>query len=290
MLRRLIPVFSVFAALLVLAAPALARPAPQQTPNLTIYAAASLTDAFKEIGALYTQRTGWNVDFNFGASSTLRTQIEQGGVADVFASADTTQMNMLVQGGLNEGDPRVFAFNRLVLVMPKNNPAGITQLQDLAKPGVKYITANPDVPIAKYAGQALDKMSADPAFGSDVRTRVEANLVSREENVRAVLSKLSLGEADAGIVYVTDAQTTPDTVSTLDIPDQFNVIATYPQVLVHDGEHKDQGVLFMDLVLSSDGQTILAKRGFIPPPTGYSPVAPSLLAGLGIPMLAGRFS
>jgi molybdate transport system substrate-binding protein len=269
MYRRLVPWLSVLLALLVLWAPVLAQPATQpSTSNLTIYAAASLSDAFKEIGTLYTQRTGWNVDFNFGASSTLRTQIEQGGIADLFASADTTQMTMLVQEGLNEGEPRVFARNRLVVAMPRDNPAGITQLQDLATPGVKYVTANPDVPIAKYAAQALDAMSADPAFGSDFRARVEANLVSREENVRAVLAKLSLGEADAGIVYVTDAQTAQDRVVTLDIPDQYNVIATYPIVLLRDGQHKDQGALFMNLVLSSDGQAILAKYGFIGAPTG----------------------
>jgi molybdate transport system substrate-binding protein len=239
-------------------------PAPPSGDNLTVYAASSLTNAYKEIGALYTQRTGWNVDLYFGASSTLRTQIEQGAVADVFASADTRNMDALVAGGLASGDPLLFARNRIVVVLPKDNPAGIMALQDLGRPGVKVVTTDPSVPIGQYTLQVLDKLSADPAFGADFRARVEANVVSREPNVRAVLGKVSLGEADASLVYVSDVLAAGDSVRTLDIPDQYNVIATYPMVGVKGGRHLDQAQLFISLVLSDEGQAILARYNFIP--------------------------
>ncbi len=240
-------------------------PAPPSGENLTVYAAASLTNAFTEIAALYTLRTGWQVDFNFGASSALRTQIEQGGVADVFASADTRQMDMLVASGLNAWNPEIFVTNRLVVIVPASNPAGITTLRDLGNPGVKFITTQPSVPIGQYTLQVLDNMSADPAFGSDFRARVEANIVSSEENVRGILSKVALGEADAGIVYISDINAAPpDSLLTLEIPDQFNVLAQYPIVGLADAPHLDQAQLFVDLVFSPEGQAILGHYRFSP--------------------------
>src|SRR5205085_10514598 len=153
-----------------------------------------------------------------------------------------------VKGGLASGDPTGFARNRIVVVLPKDNPDGSMALQDLGRPGVKVVTTDPAVPIGTYALQVLDTLSADPAFGADFRARVEANVVSREANVRAVLGKVSLGEADAAMVYVSDAATARDSVTTLDIPDQYNVLAAYPMVGVKDGSHPDQAQLFISLV------------------------------------------
>src|SRR5581483_3286051 len=134
------------------------RAASPDDDALTIYAAASLTNAFQDIANLYTSRTGWPVAFNLGASSTLRAQLEQGAVADLFASADAPQMDALVADGLNDGAPVVFAQNRLVVVLPASNPAAITSLHDLARPGVKLVTTDPQVPIGAYTLQVLDRL------------------------------------------------------------------------------------------------------------------------------------
>jgi molybdate transport system substrate-binding protein len=247
------------------AANATAAPAAVPAPggeHLTVYAASSLTDAFKALGALFTQKTGQSVDFNFGASNTLRTQSEQGGKADSFASANAKEMDTLTKAGLVAGDASIFATNRLVVVLPKDNPAGIQTLQDLGKSGVKFVTAQPGVPVGQYAQDALTKMSQDATFGMDFKQKVDANTVSKEDNVRAVLSKVTLGEADAAIVYVTDIGAAKDKVATLAIPDQFNTVAQYPIAVLKDAPHADQARQFVDLVLSPEGQDVLTRFGF----------------------------
>jgi molybdate transport system substrate-binding protein len=239
--------------------------APPSGERLTVYAAASLTEALKEIGGLYSEKTGQQVDFNFGASNMLRTQIEQGAVVDVFASANKKEMDSLVQAGLVDGDPSEFAKNRLVIVVPKDNPARILIPQDLARPGVKFVTAQPGAPVGQYTVTALEKMSAEAAFGSDFKSKVDANTVSKEENVRAVLGKVALGEADAGVVYVSDISSAQRSkVTTLEVPDQFNTIASYPISLVKGAPHPDQAREFLQLVLSPEGQAVLQKYNFIP--------------------------
>src|SRR5215510_5052345 len=199
---------------------------PRIQGELTIFTAASLTDAFKEMAAEIEQANpGTKLTFNFAGSPTLRTQLAQGARADIFASADEPNMAGAESDGTILGQPQTFARNVLVVVVPAKNPAGIHTLQDLAKPNIKLILTNKDVPVGNYARQALEKMSHDPAFGTDFSTRVLANLVSEETNVRQVASKVKLGEADAGIVYSTDV--TPalrDTVRVIRIQPEFNVI------------------------------------------------------------------
>ncbi|HLH25625.1 MAG TPA: molybdate ABC transporter substrate-binding protein [Chloroflexota bacterium] len=240
--------------------------AEAQSGDLNVFAAASLTDAFGELGTLYeSQNPGSHVVFNFGPSSGLRTQIEQGAPADVFASADQAQMDLAQTDGVVAGEPRVFARNALVLVLPHDNPGGITTLADLARPGLRLVSTAPQVPIGAYTRQMLQSMSQDPAYGADFGDRVLANVRSEELDVRAVLAKITLGEADGGVVYATDVtpQVAPE-VQVLPIPDAFNVVAAYPITLVQGARQPALGQRFVDLVLSDAGQAVLARYNFQP--------------------------
>ena len=266
---KLLGAFLVLAILVVACQPAAA---PATTPatasssggtRLTVFAAASLTAAFGDIAKSFeSANPGTKVTFSFAGSQQLRTQIEQGAPADVFASADNKNMDPLKSEGLIVGDPQIFTRNRLVVILPKNNPAGIKTLQDLAKPGLKLDIADASVPVGNYTLQALDKLSADPAYGADFKTQVLARVVSKENDVKQVVSKIALGEADAGVVYTTDAQAAIDQLTTIDIPDQFNVIATYPIAVVKASANPTLAQKFVDLVLSADGQAVLKKYGF----------------------------
>lgn len=233
--------------------------------TLTIYAAASLTTAFGDIGKAFEEaNSGTKVTFNFAGSQALRTQIEQGAKPDVFASADTNNMTSLQTQGLVVGTPQIFARNRLVVIAPKSNPAGIKELKDLANPGVKIDIADASVPVGNYTLQVLDKLSADPVYGANFKNQVLARVVSKENDVKQVVSKVALGETDAGIVYTTDAQATIDKLTTIDIPNQFNVIAQYPMVIVKASTNPTLAQKFIDAVLSAEGQAMLKKYGFGP--------------------------
>jgi molybdate transport system substrate-binding protein len=238
---------------------------PRIQGELTIFTAASLTDAFKEMAAQIEQANpGTKLTFNFAGSPTLRTQLAQGARADVFASADEPNMYGAEKDGTISGEPRIFARNLLVVVVPAHNPAGIKTLQDLAKPKLKLVLTNKDVPVGNYARQALDKMSQDPAFGNDFAKRVLANLVSEETNVKQVAAKVQLGEADAGIVYSTDVtQAIRSAVRVIDIPPEFNVIAKYPITAVKGTRNESGGRAFIEYVLSPAGQAILTRHGFL---------------------------
>ncbi|HZQ06376.1 MAG TPA: molybdate ABC transporter substrate-binding protein, partial [Anaerolineae bacterium] len=248
-----------------------AQPTTATTGNnaggtLTVYAAASLTDAFKEIGQQFqAANPGTTVEFNFAGSQDLVTQITNGAKADIFASADLKNMDALNSKSLVSGTPQVFARNHLVVIVPKDNQAGIKTLQDLAKVGVKLDLADKTVPVGNYTLQMLDKLSADATYGAGFKDSVLKNVVSQENNVKAVVSKVSLGEADAGVVYSTDAQTAADKVTTIDVPDQFNVIAMYPIVTVKGTLNSALAEKWIAFVLSPQGQAVLDKYGFIPP-------------------------
>jgi molybdate transport system substrate-binding protein len=224
-----------------------------------------LTDAFREIGAkFHDANPGSKVTLNFGASTQLRTQLEQGAKVDLFASANQQEMDRAKQSGVIGGADRVIARNRLVVITPKDNPGEITTLKDLAKPGLKLVTVAPDVPIGVYTQEMLDKLAGDPAYGADYKDRANANIVSREPNVRQVVAKVNLGEADAAVVYTSDV--TPDignTIGTLDVPDQFNTLAAYPIALVKDAPNANGGTAFMAYVLGPEGQAALKRWGFI---------------------------
>jgi molybdate transport system substrate-binding protein len=231
--------------------------------TLIVFAAASLTDAFQELGNDFENANpGVSVQFNFTGSQIARMQIEQGANADIFASADHKNMDLLVSQNLIAGNTyQDFASNRLVVIMPRGNPASVQTLKDLARPGLKLILADASVPAGNYAHQALSKMSENPNFGTDFMTKVLANAVSNETDVRQVVTKVELGEADAGIVYVSDAVATPDLV-TISIPDKYNVIAKYPFAILTNAPNPKLAVAFVSYILSPAGQAVLSKWGF----------------------------
>jgi molybdate transport system substrate-binding protein len=235
---------------------------PSAAPvTLNVFAAASLTKSF---GALKTQYTkahpNVNITYNFNGSQLLAQQINSGAKADVFASAD--QANMQKVASL-VNTPQVFVKNRITIIVPASNPANITSLKDLGRKGIKLVVAAPAVPIGKYALQVLDKLGQSPAYGQAYESAVKANVVSQEENVTSVVQKVQLGEADAGIVYVTDASSAAGKVKLIDIPDNFNLIAQYPIATTKSSANATAAQDFVNYVLSADGQSVLAKYGFI---------------------------
>ena len=187
--------------------------------------------------------------FNYAGSQTLASQIAQGAQADVFASADTARMKTLQDAGLLAGPPRLFAHNRLEIAVERGNPKGIHSLADLARPGLVIVLADPSVPAGKYAQQALAKAG------------VNVKPASLELEVTAVLTKVALGEADAGIVYVSDIVTSGN-VDGIAIPDAQNVIADYPIARLDAAQNKSGADAFITYVLSSQGQAILVGAGF----------------------------
>jgi molybdate transport system substrate-binding protein len=221
--------------------------------EIKVFAAASLTAAFNQLGERYTAANGGTkVTFNFAGSQALATQIRQGAPADVFASADVPNMDKVKD--LVDA-PQNFASNQLQIVVEQGNPKGVKTLDDLANPDLKVVLAAPEVPAGKYAKQMLDQAG------------VAVQPVSQEDNVKAVVTKVSLGEADAGIVYVTDVTAGGDKVEGVDIPRDQNVTATYPIAAVKASKNQQQAQAFVDLVRSPDGQQVLASFGFLPPPT-----------------------
>ncbi|MET0342742.1 MAG: molybdate ABC transporter substrate-binding protein [Polyangiales bacterium] len=237
-------------------------PAAPAERQLTVFAAASLRDAFTELAnGFRTAHAGAEVTFNFAGSQELRAQMEQGAPADVFASADTKHMDALAKTGRVEA-PKQFARNEPVLVVARESAATVQSLADLPKLE-RIVLGAAEVPIGRYAQQVLDR--AEGALGTDFRARVEAKVVSRELNVRQVLSKVSLGEAQAGIVYRTDARSAKDRVKTVTIAPAYNVVAEYPIAAVKDAAHPVLARAWVDLVLSPEGQKALANAGFSAP-------------------------
>jgi molybdate transport system substrate-binding protein len=192
----------------------------------------------------------------------LRTQIEEGAPADVFASANQTEIDNLSKGAfIAQAASQIFLNNKLVVILPADNPATLEKLEDLAKSGIKIVLAAEEVPIGKYARQALEQMNGQ--FGSDFKDKVLANVVSNEDNVKQVVAKIQLGEADAGIVYTSDAVAAPD-LKTIEIPAELNVIAKYPIAPLAKSVNADLAKAFIDYVLSPEGQAVLGKWGFAP--------------------------
>jgi molybdate transport system substrate-binding protein len=242
----------------------------QSTPRVvrgevTVFAAASLNGVFNDLAKAFEERyPEAKVVFTFAGSSQLRTQLGHGAKADVFASADWKNMQGAQQDGTIASEPHVFARNSLVIAVPADDPAGIASLQDLAKPGLRLVLVSQEVPIGAYARQVLAKASQDPQYGSDFADRVLKNAVSEETDVRAALTKVSLGEADAAFVYRTDALApgARDKVKVVEIPAPFNVVAEYPIAVVKGAPNPAGAQAFIDFVLSDDGQRILRQWGF----------------------------
>lgn len=226
--------------------------------ELSVFAASSLTEAFEELAATFeAQNEGAEVLLSFDGSSTLATQITQGAPADVFASADEQQMQSVVDEDLTAGEPQIFTRNRLVVITPADGD--ITELEGLAEPGLALVLADAEVPVGNYAREALEKMNS--VYGADFSERVLANLVSEESNVRQVSLRVELGEADAAIVYATDAAVV-EGINVIEIPDELNVLGTYPVAALSGSAQPELAQAFVDLVLSAEGQRILTGRGF----------------------------
>jgi molybdate transport system substrate-binding protein len=229
---------------------------------VTVMAAASLREAFEDLGRqLEAEHPGVKVRVSFAGSQELRTQIENGARADVFASADTKHMAALAKAGLALA-PRTFARNEPVVIVLKGNPAGVRSLADLPK-AKRLVIGVDNVPIGTYTLQILDKANAK--LGTDFKDRVLARVVSRELNVRQVLAKVSLGEADAGVVYRTDAVTAADKVELVAIDADLNVTAEYPVAVLKEAPQPKLAQAFVDLLLSAEGQKRLAASGFVSP-------------------------
>jgi len=236
----------------------------KQGGTLTVFAASSLTDGFGALAKTFEeQNPGTEVRQSFESSSTLLTQIQQGAPADVFASAAQEEMDTAVDDGLVAGEPEVFVRNREVVMVPADNPANIKRLRDLARPGIKLVLAEEGVPAADYALEILDKANAD--YGSDFKQDVLSNVVSREADVRASVSRVALGDADATFGYASDY--TPDVrdkVNVIPIPPDQNIIATYPIAALKDAKSPELAQKWVDLVVSDEGQRVLEKWGFEP--------------------------
>jgi molybdate transport system substrate-binding protein len=234
--------------------------------TLRVFAAASLAGAFEELAREFERtHSGITIQLNLAGSHQLATQLEQGAAADVFASADVRWMEHVRERLLLAGEPRRFARNRLVVIVPDANPGRIARLQDLARPGVKLVLGTRAVPAGRYSREMLQNLVRIPGFDVDFARRVMANVVSEEENVRAVAGKVQLGEADAGIVYRSDV--TPAlarSVRVLEIPARANVTASYPIAVLRGASEPQPARDFVTLVLSPAGQRVLARHGFAP--------------------------
>ena len=232
--------------------------------ELTVYGAASLKSALDRAKSVYEAATpGTTLTISTDASSALETKIEQGAPVDVFLSADQANPKKLVEAGLADGAPVTFAGNKLIIVVPADNTAGITTPADLAKPGTKIIAAGDEVPISKYTRMLVTNLGKVAGYPTDFEAAYTANVASKEDNVKALIAKIELGEGDAGIVYVTDAKASTK-IKTVDVPESANVPATYDGVVVKGSANQDAAKAFLDWLASPDGQAILAKFGFLP--------------------------
>ncbi len=231
--------------------PATTGATPTVTGTVTVFAAASLKDAFTEAAAAFEKANpGAKVTLNFGASSALAQQINEKAPADVFASADQTNMQKVVDAGGIAGSPEVFATNSLEIIVAPGNPEGITGLADLSRSGLIYVTATPEVPIGKYAAQALQKAG------------VTVSPSSLEADVKAVVTKVTSGEADAAIVYATDVKAAGAKAEGVVIPTELNVVATYPLGVTTEASNPEAAAAWAAFITGDEGQAILASYGF----------------------------
>jgi molybdate transport system substrate-binding protein len=245
--------------------PAAAPAAPAAGTTLTVFAAASLSEVFTEIGRQFErEHPGVAVRFNFAGSQQLAAQIGQGARADLFAAADERTMAALEEQAGLEGGSRVFARNRLIVIVPRSNPARIHRLEDLAHRGIKLVLGAEAVPVGHYSRVMFENLGHREDFGPDFARRVLANLVSEEENVKSVAAKVQLGEADAGVVYRSDV--TPAVarkVRLLEIPETANVEARYPVAVLKGAPQAEAARSFIELLLAPAGQEALARHGFM---------------------------
>jgi molybdate transport system substrate-binding protein len=253
MMRRIFVALAALAVLIAAAQPATAA-APKPSGEITVFAASSLTESFDAIAKQFEKKyPDVTVKFNYDASSNLATQINQGAPADVFASADQDNLQKTIDSGAVTPPPVVFTKNRLEIAVEKGNPKKIKGLADLQKSGLIVVLCADQVPCGKYAAQSL------------AMAGVTVSPASKEENAKATLSKVSIGEADASIVYVTDVKASKGTTSGVKIADKQNVVATYPMGVVKESQNATAAKAWVQFVKSKDGQKTLRKFGFLPP-------------------------
>jgi molybdate transport system substrate-binding protein len=212
--------------------------------GLTVFAAASLTESFQELAP--------DVRFNFAGSDELATQIREGAPADVYAAASARYPDELFDEDLIE-EPQIFATNRLVLVVPADNPAGIESVEDLGEEGTKLVVGAEGVPVGDYTRTVLENTGATDVLG---------NVVSNEDDVKGVVGKVASGEADAGFVYITDYNAAQDELDAIELPQDAQAVVEYPIAVVSDTHNREAAHAFVELVLSEEGQQALEDAGF----------------------------
>lgn len=234
------------------------------TTKLTVFAAASLNKVFPQIASAFQKNhAGVQFTFSFAGSDTLTTQIEQGAPANIFAGASTKYGDELAGKGLID-TPQIFATNKLILILPTANPAHITSLKDLTKPGLKIVIGDPTVPIGTYTRKVLANL--DAVYGPSYASSVLKNVVSEALEVTSVVSSVELGDADAGFVYVTDANNAGSQVTRLDLPAAAQAVASYPIAVVKDSQNATTGRQFVTFMMGAQAQALLRNAGFGPPP------------------------
>ncbi len=250
----------------IVAPAATGAPATATPVSLTVYGASSLKAALARVKATYEAADPIiTLTISTDSSTALETKIEQGAAADVLLSADTANPQKLIDKGLAAGSVTKFAGNLLTVIVPKSNPAGIQTPADLARSGIKVIAAGDTVPITQYANQLVANLAKQPGYPADFAARYAANVVSRQDNVAAVVSQIALGEGDAGIVYVTDAKTATQ-ATTIPVPAAANVPATYAGVVIRASANLSAAQEFLTWLAGPDGQAVLAAFGFLPAP------------------------
>jgi molybdate transport system substrate-binding protein len=250
-------------------APGQSTESGEQPPSatLSVFAAASLTESFGTIAQNFeAQHPEVHIVLNLAGSQQLAQQIAQGASADVFASADRKQIDAIVDVGRIDGSTsQEFARNQLVIIFPEENSTQIQNIQDLTRPGLRLVIADSAVPVGAYTMQFLEQAAQHASLGETFRNGFVENVVSYEENVRAVLSKVILGEADAGIVYSTDyAGASDESIHALEIPKELNVTASYILAPINDSRQPELAKSFIEFVLAPQGQAILSEYGFLP--------------------------
>jgi molybdate transport system substrate-binding protein len=260
------PAWTLLAFAALLPSPVAATVAPHARAaarTVRVFAAASLQDAFRLLGARFeAEHPGTRLEFNFAGSQVLRTQIEQGAQADLFASADTEHVAALARAGLAE-PAVIFAHNRVVVVTPAQDER-VRRLTDLGRPRVRIVMAGPAVPAGRYTDQALAALGRDPAFGAALEAAVRGNVVSQESNVRAVLAKVQLGEADAGFVYETDARAAGGRVRVIALPPCAEVQTTYAVAMLRAARARPEALAFLHSLLGPEARVLLRGLGFRP--------------------------
>lgn len=260
------PVALVMAAGLVACSNSSASPPASPPPTkLTVLAAASLTNVFPQIGALFSKdHPGVAFTYSFGGTDQLAAQIQQGAPADVFAGASTKYGDQLADGGQIK-PYTVFCTNQLVLITPASNPAGIASPRDLATKPVKLVIGSETVPVGAYTRTVLSNL--DSVYGSGYSDRVMAKVVSNEDSVSSIVTKVESGEADAGFVYITDSLAAGSQVNTIKLPADAQAVAKYPIAVVSASKNATPAQQFADFVLTPPAQRLLQQAGFGPPPS-----------------------